>query len=504
MVTGSFRSKKIGPHIYERFGLSAGLLFLLITGAPIGAETVSGFGDLGVGSVSSSQHFEPRDRQVSYFDLGLKQNRYMSEAQTRNQNANYSVLSGDLNLQPDLRNLSAKMNIFAEGALDAKNEFYFGVPEAYIQSKKLTPRFEITVGRQKRHWSRLDEEFNLGVWQPQLRWDYLAPKQQGLVGLFFDWQARSDLQITLYTSPLFLPDQGPNFQLEGGHFTSSNRWFVPPQSRLQLFQGTPYSQDAPLYFELDRPAEEDIVMNSSFGMNVRYEDDAGPFWGQVSYAFKPRNQIHLGIECENCARVGGANPVEVTAVVHPVIVKHNVFTAEGGFNRRDDRGWLSFTGDFPNSSGLPADYEEAPLNSMFIAGASYAHVLPVGVPSWLQASYMRVFDLQNKDRHGLTDSDEVQSSLDRYPYTELAALDWKILLSQRRSDRLEWGTRYSYSIPERGGWISSSVTWSQKALSYSLGVDILGSETDPSSARAGLFTRYRTNDRVYGGVGYVF
>jgi hypothetical protein len=48
------------------------------------------------------------------------------------------------------------------------------------------------------------------------------------------------------------------------------------------------------------------------------------------------------------------------------------------------------------------------------------------------------------------------------------------------------------------------VDWEKGPLTLQLGVDILGADVDPSSSDAGLYSRYRSNDRVYGGMNYVF
>jgi hypothetical protein len=104
----------------------------------------------------------------------------------------------------------------------------------------------------------------------------------------------------------------------------------------------------------------------------------------------------------------------------------------------------------------------------------------------------------------LIPDDDVRSSFDRYPYSEIAAIDWRLLLMQSQSNRLHWRNRYSYSVPERGGWLSSTLEWAHGAVSYTFGMDVLGAAVDPDSAEAGLFSRYRANDRVFGGISYVF
>jgi hypothetical protein len=439
-----------------------------------------------------------------YLELSLKQDHYLGEGQTSTQPANYTFATVDLNLENDTRNLHYKFNPIVQDAIGVQNEFYVGVPELYIQPIQMDNGFALTVGRQKRMWSRLDEEFNLGVWQPQLRWDYLQPMQQGLIGIFFDFPLDNNFRLTLFTSPLYLPDQGPNYALDNGQFTSNNRWFSPPQSRVQLFGDAGVTDATPLFFQIDRPAEEKIIMNSSFGIGLAYQDSGSPFWISLNWAYKPQNQLHLGVECSNCLNISGSS--EVTLIIHPEVVKDHVVTLETGFDAADDKGYISLTGDFPNESDFPDRYIESPLDSEAIAGAAYEHSIAsvIGLPSWLKASYMKVFDIQSRDKKGLVDSEAIHSSLDRYPYRELASVEWKMTAFQKLKNRIDVKTRYSYSVPEKGGWLALAGDWCLGSMTWTLGADVIGSGVSDDSANAGLFTKYRSNDRIYGGASYVF
>lgn len=438
-------------------------------------------------------------------NLSLRQNRYLGEVQNSKQHANYTQFAGALNLEPENpRFISYKVNALAEGSFEAREELYFGVPEAYIENFDRSIRF--SVGRKKRTWSRLDEQFSLGVWQPQLRWDYLAPEQQGLTGLFIDANLTDHLRIVFFTSQVNLPDQGPQYKLEKGSFSSTNRWFQQPHLAVNLFDGTPFAADAPLYYKIDQPSYDSLFLQSSFALGLDYDSPNG-FWTHFNVAYKPRNQIHLGIECTNCGNVGGPTPLEITASIHPKIVKHFVATWEMGFDRTDDRGWVSLTAELPSPSGFPDRYEEAPLDDVLIAGTAYQHYLGNwlgGRPSWLQYSYLRVVEIGSKNKGGMLNQDEVRSSMDRFPFKNLAGLDWKIRLSQKAKNRVHWTNRYQYAMDEEGGWLSSQLEWNQGNVIWNFGVDVLGSQVDPASDKAGLFTRYRANDRVFGGVSYVF
>jgi hypothetical protein len=444
-------------------------------------------------------------KSASYLDLDLRQDRFLGEVQHSAQESNFTQGILRVNLEPKRAQIfDYKVNARAQGAFESSEENYYGVPELYAGTN--TTPVKVAVGRKKRKWSELDEYFHLGIWQPELRWDYLNPIQQGLTGAFLGFDTSRKAGFTLFMSAVNLPDQGPQYKLENGQFNSANRWFQQPSGALGLFQGTNYAGDAPLYFEIDRPSNEKLFFNPSLGLAFDYKGDSG-FWTRAAYAYKPRNQIHLAIECTNCANLGSPVPLEVTAVIHPKIINHHVATLEAGLNRVDDRVWISLTGETPDRSDFPDAYEEAPLDDVLIAGLAYQHYAGnwlAGRPSWLQYSYLRVFEVGSKSRSGALKEDQVQSSLDRYPLKNLAAFDWKVRILQMAESRLNWNNRYWYSIPEQGGWLSSHLEYQVSALTWLIGADVLGSQVKPGSEQAGLFTRYRANDRVFGGISYVF
>lgn len=438
-------------------------------------------------------------RGVSSLDLDLSQSRYMGGSQTGSQTDTYTEVELRGEAENSGKYMGYKISSAFKASVGLQREFYVGLPEFYAVQKAISPDFHLVVGRSLRHWSRLDEEFNVGIWQPQLRWDYLAPIQQGLTGIFFDWDLGSQSQLTFFTSPMSLPDQGPQFELKGGRFSSSNRWFYRPQSRYRLFANS-VKRSGQIFYDLQNPSTEDLIFHSSFGVALRMRP-AGPFWLQLSYAYKPMNQIHLGLECTN--RVDIAT-LDVQALIHPKIIKHNVVTLESGFDQVDRRGYLSLTGDFPGASEMPADWEESSLHPMAFLGGAFEHF--VGdwrYPVWLRYSYMKAIEFTGRRKASIL-GDRVESSLDRYPFKDVAAIGARILLAQNLSRNISLNTRYLYSMPERGGWINASLDWGMGDFKWQVGLDVLGADVDPSSAKAGLLSRYRANDRLSGGLSYVF
>lgn len=477
--------------------LRAQLLLILLLGFHFGVAQ-----DLSIGGQShaslAAPVFSTNTKKGSEIKINLEQQQYATDGQTEFQRRQYTNLGVDVDLRTSSKGLGGAFHGIYQGTLQSGSEQYVGIPEAYFgEAKSDAMGIRWTVGRQKRQWSRFDEEFGMGIWQPQLRWDYLNPIQQGLTGLFFDFAPTRSVSLSFFASSLFLPDQGPNFHLKDGQFVSNNRWFWSPRTNVHLF-----NQNSPASYNLDMPAVSDVVFQPSLGGMLRFESKSTPWWAQVAYAYKPMNQMHLGYECSQCVALGNLSP---QATIHPSVLMHRVATAEFGIQDENQRGWVSVTSDVPTSPKGPPEWAQSSYSDVIFAGASYAHYMSLFQrPGWLKVSYLRAFEKQQPLQPNSLMDERVESSLDRYPYQQIAAVEWEWVLSQTIKNQVNWRTRYTYSIPERGSWISSQLWLRQDKWSWNLSLDLLGSEIDPTSSQAGLFTRYRENDRFTGGVSYVF
>lgn len=489
MKTGALRGPRIGIVCLIRIFLIAFFSAAQAQDITTGGQSRTSFSPISVSESNS---------KGSKIKLDFSQQEYSSPGQTEFQRRDYTNLGIDADLKGQGLGLDAGLHGIYQGTVQSGSEQYYGVPEAYVGESKTdkTTGVRWTVGRQKRHWSRFDEEFGMGIWQPQLRWDYLNPIQQGLTGLFFDFTASRSVSLTFFASSVFLPDQGPNFELKDGQFASNNRWFWSPRTNFRIF-----NQSNPASYALSMPKTEEVVFQPSLGGKISFESKSTPWWAQFAYAYKPMNQLHLGYECSACVNVGN---LSATATIHPSVLMHRVATLEAGVQDEDQRGWISVTSDVPTSPKGSPDWVQSDYNDVIFAGASYAHYASLlSHPGWFKVSYLRAFEKMNDQPNTLVE-ERVESSLDRYPYQEIAAAEWEWILMQGSQNQLSWRTRYTYSIPERGSWLSMQLWLQQKNSSWNLNVDVLGADIDPTSNNAGLFTRYRENDRMTGGVSYVF
>lgn len=442
----------------------------------------------------SSDRFQVhKNRDLFKGSFQLSGNQFLTEKRTAEQSESYGYMSGTASSKGRLNNFDWSAEGLIESSTQPSEEFYFGVPELFARLTDEDSEVQVSIGRQKRNWSHLDSELNLGLWQPQLRWDYLNPIQQGLTGVFFDYRIEK-LTVSIFASPISLPDQGPQFKLEDGRFSSANRWFWQPQSRL-LFAGNLSS----LRYELDRPSVDKVIMNSSLGGMIQF-DPSGPLYSQIAYAYKPMNQFFLGFECSNCI-----DPtLDGTALIHPMVVNHNLITWETGWLTENDHLMFSATSDRPLAPKIPEDWGGSNLDSLYVLGGSYSrkgYVLNRAATAGI--SYVRVFrDETNKINNDLTG--QVESSSDRFLFEDLLSVSGQLQFFSTGKSSMALSTKYSYSFMEEGSWLSSKLTYTHNKIESFIGFDILGSQTDPLASRAGLFSRYRSNDRVFGGLGFVF
>lgn len=185
---------------------------------------------------------------------------------------------------------------------------------------------DIHMGRKTMDWSSTDKLWNFGVYQPQFRWNQLNPQNQGLTGLFWS-KNDSSYGLTLFATPIYLPDQGPSYEIKDGQFQSSNPFFQAPPQNIR-FQG----QILPIDYEITKPETSDVVFQSQMGAQLRFGEEKG-YFARISGMFKPSNQLALGYK-------GVLVTTRVRVDVLPKTYYENVYSADFGI--KDNWGFAQF------------------------------------------------------------------------------------------------------------------------------------------------------------------
>src|SRR5690606_10564467 len=122
------------------------------------------------------------------------------------------------------------------------------LPEAYL-GLPWGARGSLAFGRKRVSWNRMDEIWELGVWQPRYRWDYLTPRSVGLTGFFAEIKPDNSWTLQLWASPLFVPERGTPLEFRDGMIRSPSPWFLNPPSELGVL-GRP----TPIRYSLEGPS----------------------------------------------------------------------------------------------------------------------------------------------------------------------------------------------------------------------------------------------------------
>lgn len=379
--------------------------------------------------------------------------------------------------------------------LDQSEAPYVMVPEAYLSRSIEDSGWQLSLGRKRESWSALDDLWKLGIWQPMARWDYLRPVPQGLTGLFVGHREKG-FQAEFLISPFFLPDQGPSFSLNNGRFASNNPWFSPPPQELLLM-----GQVTAINYRLTAPSFGSVVNHPGVAGKVVLGDLDNGLWARAALGVLPVNQFHLSIESYGSVSLTQFTN-QAVAVLHPLVINHQVATLESGFSQDDSKFWGSLTYDAPNAPNVPDGWIQSDLFPTLFAGFGLKQKLPIfGIKrSEMGLSYLKRWQKESILTNDMTA--ELNSSLDRFPLKDAISWDWTVQLFNVASRTVKVGLKYLYSLPEQGSLLSGDLAlMTSQNWQWELSFDLLGTS---GSGGDGLISRYRTNDRVSGGVRYVF
>jgi hypothetical protein len=374
-------------------------------------------------------------------------------------------------------------------------------PEAYVgTSPALSDVVEVKVGRELHHWSHLDEEFQLGIWQPRLRWDYVRPEEVGLLGVFVDVETPT-FQFVVMGSPLFVPDRGVPEEFQNGGIYSVSPFFNSPASSLQ-FEGV----NTNINYSLQAPGTFDILNHGAFSVMARVGGTQGP-WASVAYAYKPMNQLLFSY---NGVLLAGGAQQTVEATIFPRVQYDHLVSAEGGYESPQFAVWLSCLSDHPDFPNHPdgtevvlGDTYQTVQNAFAMSPAAEYRVGDLNHdPTRFQLALLRTIG-GNENDQGLDATGTGSIFENRYPYQSAGIFEVSTNLNFIGIEDLHARYRVLYDFGHTGSIQSTDFDYLiKKTFLVNLGTDILSSHEDTSATDP--ISEYRANNRIRAGVSYVF
>lgn len=365
----------------------------------------------------------------------------------------------------------------------------------------------LSVGRKLEYWSEVDNNWNLGLWQPYTYIDALRPQRQGLLGAFLRLQ-NTWFDFLAYATPYFIPTMGPEIREKDGSLESDSRWFRSPSSSFPL-----NGKETRLVYSLDVPDIAKLVENPGRGFRLRLGEKQG-FWMSTSYGYKPMNSLALKYKSRLFLPEKDPNTGQVT--MQPAVLYHEVMGTDFGYQNDGFEFSLSYLHDKP----YPKTAEEGwVMQSPEGLSANAAHfsfeskdLLPNGLlQSWswlsdielaldyLQVSGGRIHDF---DSAGQESGAIFEERLNFTNAAQVQVIKSLWLLGQPVKGQV----KYLREFAQKGSlWGMELQFYPKPKWALVMGADILGVDDDRNENTDSRFlNQFRANDRYYAGLSYVF
>lgn len=440
------------------------------------------------------------------FDIAWNYDYYITPTQLKNVLNQYTYLELNTKYNNYSNNWFYGMEGVSSFFVDISNQKYLAVPNLFFgyEIPNIMNDYTVnwTIGRYKQSmsilyddpestplqaqpefWSVMDEIWEMGLWQSQINWDYLLPKQQGLVGSLLTFK-KEPWMLTVFAG-LFLPDHGPAVDVTPeGKVQSSSRWFIPPQSNFILF-----NQRIDTLYWLDTPYLKNILLNDSVAVRFRF-GDIHKQWMSMSYAHKPVNQIYFTADSGF-----SINKIAIDNVIYYQLFDHSIFSIDFGMKKKWGLLVLSVIQEHPTPHPS-AKHQIIPILPKALFFSSH---LRLNTQNYLFIKYIDFNTIYSQMKtNGKNRSKDIVDQLsqtlpnNRFKLHRGFSITAKSRNFHLGKQQLSFYVRYWHSIPEEGDWLNSSFQWDVNPhLRLIGGVDILGSGRD-----GGFFHTYKQNDRI--------
>lgn len=381
----------------------------------------------------------------------------------------------------------------------SKNTTVFGLNEFYLQLpfQLSNTQSDLTVGRRLMNWSDTDRRWSLGVFESKLYTDALRTESQGLTGIFVKTSGPKGNAIVFGTG-ITIPSQGPDIQEEGGTISADSRWYQTPTKDFQ-FQNSKKKID----YRIDIRDRLALANHGGAGAKLGLGDEGHGAWISGSYAYKAMNELLL--QRQNYLQTNPAADVQVT--VMPVVGYHSVYAANAGFTRPRWNFSVGYLSDNPVEKEAEKDWI---IQRALPFTATSIH-LGVSLDQWireaqlaldyLQISNGRVVDIDSKG-----EPDDLTFMERRFPFYQPLRLQFQSRIHSWKSQFIGFATSYLYDFEQEGSMVRLQLSYHQsRYLIWTMGADALGvNNSEKENPSTGFLNRYRSNDRAYAGMAYVF
>ncbi|MEI7974198.1 MAG: hypothetical protein WCH11_07510, partial [Bdellovibrio sp.] len=279
---------------------------------------------------------------ASLGQLSFRQEQLVSETLPASSSLSFQVLSVEVSnmnrpTRLDPLDTSLKGQIAGQVVPGVPVMNSLSIQQLYVDVAK------ISVGRRVWDWSQVDQNFQLGLFQPLNNSVPLRPQTQGQTGVFLQIETRPEegtpRGLILMGSSLFIPDQQPGYEFRDGQFSSNNPWFPALPRKLQ-FDSRGALIDR-IRYDLQIPDTQSILLQPIYMAQAYWGDRRSGPRIALSWAQNPSHQLSLAVAGYSTTMVGEG----VTVIpVRPQSYLHQLVSAD--FMQRWSSGDLRWVAGF--------------------------------------------------------------------------------------------------------------------------------------------------------------
>lgn len=365
---------------------------------------------------------------------------------------------------------------------------FINIPQLYVRE------WGLAVGRKLQTWSFADEVWHLGLFQPQFTWNPLLPESQGLTGIFLDLPAK-DTEIPwgvrVFGSPIFIPDQGASYTIKNGTFQSTSPWFQAPPKYVQYDDAGKIIDQ--LDYEVIRPQTNDVVFNASYAAQVYVGKADSGYSMTAAVAYKPANQLALGIDGTKTA-----SPSNVTtAAVTPKLFYHTVASVDGRWAHKGLAMGLSALNDRPMEPDFEPRWTYKPYANAFL-------LVPFLQYEWgAFKALVSLIDIQTADAAAKGDKvDQFGTFIpDRFPFQRAGRAELAYSRLWKKTEGIIAKSSFLVGESNQFSQWTSEVAY-QVDSKWQMGGRLLLVRSENQSKN--MYADFQNNDELMMGVSYAF
>jgi hypothetical protein len=261
------------------------------------------------------------------------------------------------------------------------------------------------------------------------------------------------------------------------------------------------NKPVPISYRLSMPETAKLVGHGGSGVMGRLGNkDDGP-WMVSSYGYTPVNELIL----KRNIRIPISDP-NVGVIVSPDVTYHKIFSTDVGYTVGNVKASMSYMQDDPETKMPEKDWAIQKLSGV----RAYSVGLDWRIPKFftrsilLQMDYLKIDGGQIQDIISDGSPDGLTLLDQRMKFTN--AFRTKVQGELARIYRRPLVTKFSwlYDTDQKGSMINTEfLFYPNQEWAFVIGADFLGVD-DEDYKPSSFLNQYRANDRVYGGMTYVF